>query len=238
MLGFVRKIIPFSAVDGPGNRTAVFFQGCNFRCWYCHNPETQALFDPCMKTEGVQAFTPEELATEILLYKDFVQGVTISGGECTLQYNFLYLLCRLLKNAGMEVFIDTNAHLDRAQFIELGHVVDKFVIDVKTIDQGEHLALTAVSNTLVLQNLHTALALGKIYEVRNVVVPKALDNEKNVTEISKLIAKNPDVRLRLIRFRAEGVLSQYSDCPTPDDELMDSLCQLAEDLGVKTCKKN
>lgn len=36
----VNKIIPFSSVDGPGNRTAVFLQGCNFNCKYCHNPET------------------------------------------------------------------------------------------------------------------------------------------------------------------------------------------------------
>ena len=36
----VNKIIPFSSVDGPGNRTAVFLQGCNFDCKFCHNPET------------------------------------------------------------------------------------------------------------------------------------------------------------------------------------------------------
>ena len=36
----VNKIIPFSSVDGKGNRTAVFLQGCNFNCLYCHNPET------------------------------------------------------------------------------------------------------------------------------------------------------------------------------------------------------
>lgn len=36
----VNKIIPFSSVDGPGNRTAIFLQGCNFNCRYCHNPET------------------------------------------------------------------------------------------------------------------------------------------------------------------------------------------------------
>ncbi len=36
----VNKVIPFSGVDGPGNRTAVFLQGCNFNCQYCHNPET------------------------------------------------------------------------------------------------------------------------------------------------------------------------------------------------------
>ncbi|SET00510.1 pyruvate formate lyase activating enzyme [Natronincola peptidivorans] len=36
----VNKIIPFSNVDGPGNRLAIFFQGCNINCSYCHNPET------------------------------------------------------------------------------------------------------------------------------------------------------------------------------------------------------
>lgn len=40
MKALVNKIIPFSSVDGPGNRTAIFLQGCNFNCLYCHNPET------------------------------------------------------------------------------------------------------------------------------------------------------------------------------------------------------
>lgn len=43
----VNRIIPFSAVDGPGNRTAVFLQGCNFNCKYCHNPETRKLCIHC-----------------------------------------------------------------------------------------------------------------------------------------------------------------------------------------------
>lgn len=40
MLAPVNKIIPFSNVDGPHNRTSIFFQSCNFNCLYCHNPET------------------------------------------------------------------------------------------------------------------------------------------------------------------------------------------------------
>ena len=40
MKALINKIIEFSNVDGPGNRLAIFFQGCPFSCLYCHNPET------------------------------------------------------------------------------------------------------------------------------------------------------------------------------------------------------
>jgi len=36
----INRIIPFSNVDGYGNRMAVFFQGCPLSCKFCHNPET------------------------------------------------------------------------------------------------------------------------------------------------------------------------------------------------------
>lgn len=47
MQAVVNRIIPFSSVDGPGNRTAVFLQGCNINCKYCHNPETRKLCLGC-----------------------------------------------------------------------------------------------------------------------------------------------------------------------------------------------
>lgn len=47
MKAVVNKIIPFSSVDGPGNRTVIFLQGCNINCKYCHNPETRGLCQNC-----------------------------------------------------------------------------------------------------------------------------------------------------------------------------------------------
>lgn len=39
--GIISNIQRFSLDDGPGIRTTVFMQGCNLRCAWCHNPETQ-----------------------------------------------------------------------------------------------------------------------------------------------------------------------------------------------------
>lgn len=51
--GLVAKILPSSAVDGPGNRSVVFLQGCDFDCKYCHNPETRRVCINC----GLCVFT-------------------------------------------------------------------------------------------------------------------------------------------------------------------------------------
>ncbi|QWL59193.1 YjjW family glycine radical enzyme activase [Aeromonas jandaei] len=43
----VSRVLPFSCVDGPGNRLVLFLQGCNFSCRGCHNPHTIGLCDDC-----------------------------------------------------------------------------------------------------------------------------------------------------------------------------------------------
>lgn len=46
-MAIINKIIHNSVVDGPGNRAAIFLQECNYRCSYCHNPETIKMCTSC-----------------------------------------------------------------------------------------------------------------------------------------------------------------------------------------------
>ena len=50
----IMEIERFAVHDGPGIRTVVFLQGCNFRCLYCANPDT-------IEAKGGTATDPEEI---------------------------------------------------------------------------------------------------------------------------------------------------------------------------------
>jgi len=235
MKGYCRSIIPFSSVDGPGNRTAVFLQGCNFHCSYCHNPETQPLAGSGEALAGVMERDHQELVAEILKYRDFTRGVTVSGGECTVQLPFLLALCEELKSREINVFVDTNGHLAPDDFQRLGRHVDAFMLDVKSMDEDEHMMLTGQSNRLVLQNLCYAIANKKLYEIRTVVVPDLLRNSDTVALASRLISVDHSIRYKLIKFRPRGVQEVLPTMSTPSEEYMAELCALASSCGVKVC---
>ncbi len=48
MDGKIFDIQRFSIYDGPGIRTNVFLKGCNLRCLWCHNPESQSMKNELM----------------------------------------------------------------------------------------------------------------------------------------------------------------------------------------------
>jgi len=231
--GYVRKILPFSSVDGPGNRTIIFLQGCSFRCGYCHNPETIAL-GGTLKTNEIHLKSPEEVLSEVLKYKNFISGVTISGGECTLQPEFLLALAKALKKEDFNILIDTNGDFNQAYYERLKPWVDGFMLDVKSIDPLAHKALTGEDNQLVIANLNRMAQDQTLYEVRTVVVPEWPDNANTVSYVSQVLAANaPNTRYKLIRFRPHGVVGQFKDSPMPSHTEMEKLEKIALNAGLK-----
>lgn len=273
----VNKIISFSAVDGFGNRTAIFLQGCNQNCWYCHNPETihhcvacgacveacpagalefaeteaggrrYVKYDPakccncdtCIKTcrnnasPKIRNLTAEEVMEEILPYFPFINGITTSGGECTMHLDFLTELYGLVKKEGKTTYADTNGQIplwDKGDFLR---VTDKTMIDLKAGSEEDHRKLTGMGLHNPVENIRRMAEMGKLYEIRTVVVPGVVDNRRTVELGSSLIAAYPEVRYKLIKFRHYGVRKEYQDIQEPSDEEMEALRELAKENGVK-----
>ena len=84
--GRIHSIETFGTVDGPGIRSVLFLQGCPLRCKYCHNRDT---WDP----KGGTEYTADELINNVSRYSSYWKasggGITASGGEATLQLDFL-----------------------------------------------------------------------------------------------------------------------------------------------------
>lgn len=268
MNGYLNKIIPFSSVDGPGNRTAIFLQGCNFDCVYCHNPETinhcincsmcvsscptLALTredrlvkfdaskcvecDACTKkchrnsTPKYKVMTVDDIMKDIMNYCPFIQGITVSGGECTLQIPFLIELFKKAKEVGLTCFIDTNGSTDLSLEHDLMSLTDGVMLDVKVWDSVVHRKYIKHPNDVVLKNLDYLIKTSKLYEVRTVVVPELFDNEETVREVATRIGGH-DIQYKLIKYRHLGVRKNHLDMKTPSDEMMQLLDKIAHEAG-------
>lgn len=216
----VRKIIDQSNVDGPGNRTAVFLQGCNIRCAYCHNPETQML--PTDGDEGEWTWMePLEVAERVERNMPFIRGVTVSGGECMLYTEWVTELFRLLRPHGLTCLIDTNGTIDFSRHPDLLAVTDGVMLDIKAWDHGVFHRLTG-GTTACCDNIKKNLLLlarqDKLEEIRLVSLQGAVDVEDCIRGVRAMVGRTH--RLRLIPFRPQGVVGPLATMPMPTAEQM------------------
>ena len=176
----------------------------------------------------------EEVVDEIEKNKLFISGITVSGGECTLQSEFLVNLFREVKKLGLTCYIDTNGSVPLWEYEDLVNVTDMAMVDIKSYDSAEHKMLTGMDNATVIENVKYLAKLNKIYEIRTVIVPGVLDNYNNVDKISKLIESlNPNIRYKLIKYRQIGTRNEMINSYTPNDETMEELGALATSNGCK-----
>ncbi len=275
----VNKIIPFSNVDGPGNRTAVFFQGCPFNCRFCHNPETihmcrscgvcvgkcpagalradsqtgEILWDSrkCVQCDTCIRVCPhdasprirwmsvDELVNEIRRTAPYIQGITVSGGECTLQNDFLlpfFSAVRSLPEApGLTCLLDSNGSFDFEADPRILSVSEGVMLDVKAVDRDWSMELIGDPGDMVLKNLDYLLRAGKLQEIRTVIFPgRDLQNEETVRYAASRIGDACDYRI--IRYRPFGVREKYrkllGEDETPE-EYAARYVDLARKCGAK-----
>lgn len=167
----IHSIETFGTHEGPGIRLVVFLQGCNFRCVYCHNPDTQSIKGGKeMKTEDILVLLEKEKP----YFKD-KGGLTVSGGEPLLQRYALLDLFTKAKKLGFHTALDTNGSLLDDASKKLLEVTDLVLLDVKHIDPVWHKKVTNASNTIVLKFAEYREQTKKPMWLRYVLVPGYTD---------------------------------------------------------------
>lgn len=188
MYGYIHSIESFGTVDGPGIRFVVFMQGCPMRCLYCHNPDTWAF----SKNNPV---TADELLEQYDSCRAFLKsgGLTVTGGEPLAQPEFVTELFEKAKLRKIHTCLDTSgitfSEDKRQKFSRLMNVTDLVMLDIKHIDDEEHMRLTGFGNENVLDFVRFLDDMNKEVWIRHVVVPNLTDNRECLRRLGEFIGK-------------------------------------------------
>ena len=201
---------------------------------------------PSHASPKVRRMSAEDVWKEIEKNMPFIQGITVSGGECTLYPEFLTELFRRAGKAGLTCFLDSNGCVDLSQYPRLMQVTDQVMLDVKAWDHDVFGRLTGGDVSIVKKNLKYLAEHGKLFEVRLVCLDSEREGEKRqegvpevdmeavIAGVSREAAPYlKEFRLKLITFRQYGVTGSLKDAKSPSRERMEELKRLAGRYGFQ-----
>ena len=201
-MGFLHSFTTASAVDGPGMRIVAWTTGCQFKCLYCHNPDTWKM------SNGIPV-TLARATGELAKYRGGLQvmsgGLTISGGEPLVQDRFVVNLAAAARTMGIHTALDTNGFLgERLSDAEL-EAFDLVLLDLKTWDDARHRKLTGQPVGPVHDFARRLAAKKRPVWVRFVLVPGLTDDAENVEAIAAFAAGLGNVeRVDVLPFHQMG----------------------------------
>jgi len=200
--GFVHSFTTGSAVDGPGMRVVAWLTACQFRCVYCHNPDTWKL------TNGI----PVTVARAVEVIRQYRHGLatmngglTISGGEPLLQHRFVIRVFTAAKEMGIHTALDSNGAFGERLSDEDLKCVDLVLLDLKAMTPDLHRRLTGMENQTVHDFARRLAALKRPMWVRFVLVPGWTDDMEEVERIAAFAAGLGNVeRVDVLPFHQLG----------------------------------
>lgn len=141
-----------------------------------------------------KTYTVDELAAKALQDRVFYEksggGVTLSGGEASLQADFCLSLMETLKAEGIHLALDTCGGTSWPNLQRLVDRADLVLYDLKLMDSDQHRKLTGISLELVLDNAREISKSGKPIWVRTPIIPGVNDTEENIRETARFIDEN------------------------------------------------
>ena len=215
-------IIDISTKDIPHKSAMVIFTvGCNFKCEYCHN---KYLLQPNVGRNYEISQLIQTIKTNVL-----VNGVSISGGEPTLQPDLLEL-CKEINNIGKYISIDTNG--SNPEVIKnIAPYINRVALDLKgPLDSKKlnkitriNVSIDKITQTIEFVNNQDDLD----FEIRTTFVANLLI-PKDINEIIDFLKKS--------EFRGNFVLQQYQFLESVGEEFKRVFSKPEHDLLVNILK--
>lgn len=164
--GFIHSTDSFGAVDGPGIRYVVFFQGCPMRCIFCHNPDSWTF------GQGTE-MSVDDVVDKILPLRSFYRtgGVTLSGGEPLAQPEFAAALLHRLKEEGFHTAVDTAGSIPLERCRAAVDLADLILLDIKAFDPSLCKSMTGVDGSGAKALLEYRQQTNRPVGLRHVLVP-------------------------------------------------------------------
>ena len=238
-VGFLHSFTTGSTVDGPGVRLVAWTSGCQFKCLYCHNPDTWSI------TNGMPV-TLEKATDEVGKYRHGLKvmngGLTVSGGEPLMQDRFVVRLFDEAKKLGVHTALDTNGFLGSRLSDEELAKVDLVLLCIKTLDPNRHLELTSKQVEPTLEFARRLAELRRPMWLRYVLVPGWTDRTEAVMEMADFVGSLGNCERvdmlpfhQLGRYKWERLQLDYKlgDAEPPTQESIDIACEHFRAAGLK-----
>ena len=201
-MGLLHSFTTGSTVDGPGVRLVAWTAGCQWRCLYCHNPDTWNMMN------GMPV-TIERATDELRKYRHGLKvmsgGLTLSGGEPLMQDRFAVKLFTAAKAMGIHTAVETNGFLGERLADEELEKIDLVLLGIKAWDPKKHRHLTGKDIGPTLDFAQRLAARKRPIWVRFVLVPGLTDDVQDLTHSAKFIAGLGNVeRVEVLPFHQMG----------------------------------
>jgi len=261
MRGHIFSVKRYSIHDGPGIRVTFFMKGCPLGCIWCHNPEgISPLPERVIRNNrvGGKTFHTEEEVGKYYTVKEILEildkerifisqsggGVTFSGGEPMLQFDFLLEALKACKQAGYHTAVDTSGYSQAENYRAIMPYTDLFLFDLKHIDDKKHLLLTGVSNKLIIDNCHMLNREAGSIMIRIPVIPGRNDDDVSMTAMKNFVVmldKKNLLKINLLPYHKIGSTKykrfnrewKMEGIESPAKEEMSLLKEMFSETGVK-----
>ena len=174
---------------------------CTLECY----PEALELAGRTVTVEEVIA----EVVKDELFYQTSGGGMTVSGGEPMMQFEFTRELLSAAKEVagppGLHTCVETSGFSTFARFAEILPYVDLFLYDVKETDPELHEESTGVPNRTIIENVLALDRAGAGLILRYPIIPGLNDREAHFEGIADLADRMDHVReIHILPYHALG----------------------------------